>query len=122
MSDESREVPEFYKTVAVIWSDEDPSGMGLSDLAREAKVGGAICTLHRMAAADPAIDPSYVGAEEFFDYFPEAPSFPSADPSPYTAASIRAALAIVGEQGFGEDVDADDIVRSAAEAYLAVAL
>ena len=119
---EAEEIPTLYKTVAVIWSDRDPSTMELSELAREAEEGDAICTVSRMGVADPQIDSSYLGAEEFFNHTPVDVDYLSPDPSPYTVAQIRAALKRIEELGFGEDVDSDDIVRTAAEAYLAFAL
>jgi hypothetical protein len=34
----------LYRTEIVIWSDDDPEGMELEDLAREATDGNSICT------------------------------------------------------------------------------
>lgn len=122
MSSEDEPIPVLFKTVAIIWSDIDPSTMELGELAREAEVGDAICTISRNGRADPVSDSSYVGAAEFFSYEPEDADYTNPDPSPYTPAQIRGALKRIAELGFGEDVDSDDIVRSAAEAYLAFAL
>lgn len=35
---------EFYKTTIVIYTDYDPANMEISQLAREAECGDAICT------------------------------------------------------------------------------
>jgi hypothetical protein len=122
MSSENDETPTFFKTVAVIWSDIDPSTLELSELAREAEMGDAICTISRNGQADPGVDASFIGAEEFFNFEPEDTDYLSPDPSPITPAQICAALQRIEELGFGEDVDADAIVRSAATSYLAFAL
>jgi hypothetical protein len=121
MSSENDPTPVLFKTVTVIWSDVDPTTLELSELAREAEMGEAICTISRHGQADPALDASFIGAEEFFNFEPEG-NYLSPDPSTYTPAQIRAALERIDELGFGADVDADDIVRSAATSYLAFAL
>lgn len=63
--------PPLFKTTVVIWSREDPSGIGepdehLSMLAREAEVGSSYCsreTTERIE--DPASDPDWDGTEFF---------------------------------------------------------
>lgn len=122
MSTSSSEAPQLFKSSIVIWSKFDPSSVELSFLAREAEVGEAICTVSRMGTGDPTIDVSFRDAREFFDYDPEAVVAPGYNLCTYSVAEIIGALADVEENGFGENVDADDIVRAAATAYLAFAL
>lgn len=57
----------LFKTTIVIWSDYDPSGIGLDDLAREAISGDAYCSKQaKELIRDPQKDPDWDGTE-FFD-------------------------------------------------------
>ena len=62
----------FYKTTIVIWSDYNPDGISLSELGRDADGGGAIATSIVRLLASPDTDPSFAGAEDFFEYYPES--------------------------------------------------
>lgn len=57
----------LYKTVAVIWSDFDPSGrMELSDLARDSESGDSYCSKQgTVLVEDPSKDADWDGTEFF---------------------------------------------------------
>lgn len=56
----------LYKTTIVIWSEEDPSHMELSHLARDAETGNSYCAKSESVRVhDPAKDPDYDGTEFF---------------------------------------------------------
>lgn len=56
----------LFKTSIVIWSDYDPTGMDLEDLARDAVSGLSICTkMERVPVDDPQADPDWDGNEFF---------------------------------------------------------
>lgn len=58
----------LYKSTIVIWSDEDPSTMELSTLAREAESGGCYCSKMRsVRIEDPTKDADWDGTEFFFE-------------------------------------------------------
>lgn len=57
----------LWKTTIVIWSEDDPQDMELSDLAREAESGSSICTKCVSGFVEhPDEDPDWDG-NEFFD-------------------------------------------------------
>ena len=57
----------LYKAVVVIWCEDDPMSMELSDLAREAESGSALCTgMKAKIVEDPDKDPDWDGNWEFF--------------------------------------------------------
>lgn len=58
----------LYKSTIIIWSPFDASKVELSDLAREAESGSAICThFVPVEVHDPAADPTFPEeAAEFF--------------------------------------------------------
>jgi hypothetical protein len=57
----------LFKTVAVIWSEFDPTDMELSDLARDAEVGDSYCSKTESTLVDNAeSDPDWDGTEFFF--------------------------------------------------------
>ncbi len=53
----AKKKPKLYKTVIVIWTDTDPTGTELVDLAREATDGGAICTQQTSSRVDANLCP-----------------------------------------------------------------
>lgn len=56
----------LYKTTIVIWTDFQPTGFELSDLAREAEQGDAYCSKREMEAIEePQRDPDWDGTEFF---------------------------------------------------------
>lgn len=56
----------LYKTVAVIWSEEDGSQIELIDLAQAATDGTAYCSRQAsVQVADPTADPDWDGTEFF---------------------------------------------------------
>jgi hypothetical protein len=61
----------FYKTTIVIWSDYNPAGYSIQELGRDADGGGSIATIDLRGPANPDIDPSFAGAEDFFEYTPK---------------------------------------------------
>lgn len=60
----------FYKTTLVIWSDYNPAGFSIQELGRDADGGGSIATIDVRGPANPDTDPSFAGAEDFFEYTP----------------------------------------------------
>lgn len=61
----------LYKAEIIIWCEQNPENMELSDLAREAETGDAYCS--KMAVtlvADPSAEPDWDGTE-FFDVLEE---------------------------------------------------
>lgn len=57
----------LYKTTIVIWSDSDPVGMELTELARDAFVGDSYCSKQEVVVVNnPKTDPDWDGTE-FFD-------------------------------------------------------
>lgn len=59
----------LYKTTIVIWSEYDPTGLELSELAEEAEEGGNYCSrFDSKYVQDPGADPDWDGTE-FFDEF-----------------------------------------------------
>lgn len=61
-------VKPLFKTTIVIWSEEDPAGIELSDLARDATDGESYCSKQvSQIVESPSGDPDWDGTE-FFDY------------------------------------------------------
>ena len=65
----------LFKTTIIIWTDWDPHGTELSDLAYEAEEGNAYCSkVSRVSVETPPNDPDWDG-NEFFNleeqYFTE---------------------------------------------------
>lgn len=54
----------LYKTTIIIFSEFDPSGMTLEDLAREADQGDALCESQKTQVTD--INDKDLGNSEFF--------------------------------------------------------
>lgn len=58
----------LYKTILVIWTDTDPYGMEISDLAYEAEQGSAYCSsVTRQLVQNPQLDRDWDGTEFFND-------------------------------------------------------
>lgn len=56
----------LWKTSVVIWTDYDPRGRELEDLAREATSGDAYCSKQQaVEVSDPAGDDDWDGTEFF---------------------------------------------------------
>jgi hypothetical protein len=62
----------FYKTTIVIWSDYNPAGFSIQELGRDADGGGSIAVHDTRGPANPDTDPSFAGAEDFFEYTPKS--------------------------------------------------
>jgi hypothetical protein len=62
----------FYKTTIVIWSDYNPAGFSIQELGRDADGGGSIATSDVRGPANPDVDPTFAGAEDFFEYTPKS--------------------------------------------------
>jgi hypothetical protein len=57
---------DLYKTTVVIWSEFDPGGMELYDIARDAVDGDSYCSVQKLEiVADPESDPDWDGTEFF---------------------------------------------------------
>ena len=57
----------LWKTTIVIWSDSDPQGAEIDDLARDAMVGDSFCSKQEILfVQDAEEDPDWVPTE-FFD-------------------------------------------------------
>ncbi len=57
----------LWKTTIVIWSDRDPSGYELVDLARDATDGNSKCSKCATKVVDkPEADPDFSGVGQFF--------------------------------------------------------
>ena len=56
----------LFKTTIVIWSDEDPAGIELEDLAREASRGGSYCSKQDTKIVDKPHEDSDWDGTEFF--------------------------------------------------------
>lgn len=57
----------LYKTTIVIWTEDDPGGYGLSNLAHDAESGDAYCSLQECVLVPaPEKDLTWDGTE-FFD-------------------------------------------------------
>lgn len=54
---------ELYKTTIVIWTDYDPAGVELEDLAREATSGDALCDGQ---GTEKVTDPEQMPDTDFF--------------------------------------------------------
>ena len=58
----------LYKTTIAIWTDYDPAGYEIDNLAREAMVGDAYCSLQECVKVDdPESDPHPPNMEFFGD-------------------------------------------------------
>ena len=58
----------LYKTTIIIWSEDDPSGMELEDLGREATSGNSYCSKQvSELIRNPSQDPDWDGTEFFKD-------------------------------------------------------
>ena len=61
----------LYKITVVIWSEFDPRGTELADLARDATTGESYCSVQKVEVVeDPMTDPDWDGTT-FFSYSPE---------------------------------------------------
>lgn len=57
---------QLYKSTIVIWSDEDPTKLELSDLARDAENGGSYCSKQIAELVEsPEDDPDWDGTDFF---------------------------------------------------------
>jgi hypothetical protein len=58
----------LYKTTIIIWTEDNPSGMELEDLAREATSGMGYCSYLNTKEIDaPTKDKDWDGTEFFYD-------------------------------------------------------
>jgi hypothetical protein len=58
----------LYKTTVVIWSEYDPKGTELEDLAHDATEGESYCSSQKtVLVRDPEKDPDWDGTEFFQD-------------------------------------------------------
>ena len=56
----------LYKTTIVVWSDEDPQGLEIDELCREAVSGSSYCSKHSTSIiTNPGSDPDWDGTEFF---------------------------------------------------------
>ena len=59
----------LYKTEITIWSDYDPQGVELADLARDAVDGASYCSKQETTLVEnPAQDPAWDNTEFFNDH------------------------------------------------------